>query len=341
MKKALPPRTFSSLRPPNKTYTFFENWQSNPFKHDASEFELVNAWWLADASLLAYADGDFVTATFKDTGLEEAGFTVKCFGDGLAGAQFFVMHNEHFIVVSFRGSDMTDFWEELLDIITILEFLPAQDESGGKVYGGFKAGLTAVWDSLCSYLEEIKSAGGSECQLWFTGHSMGAGLTTLTAAETIRKQVYRVQGLYTFGSPRVGDSIFNNHLAQIGLAAKTYRFVNHSDIVARNPPPGLYEHVGILKYIDEQGNLRSPENQPAVTGFKFKLFKLVSNILRYLRRLIGGREFILPGFQADHAPICYAINIWNNYNGDSSPSVTRADRAEGGATATGTAASAL
>jgi triacylglycerol lipase len=315
VKKALPPRTFSSLRPPNKSYKYFENWQAHPFKPDATAFELVNAWWLADASLLAYANEDFVNKTFDETGLKEGGFKVKCFDGGALGAQFFVMHNERFIVVSFRGSDMHNFWEEVLDVITMLKFLPARDESGGRVYGGFKAALEAVWDALQTHLQEIRNAGGGARRLWFTGHSMGAGLTTLAAAKTGREQAHGVQGVYTFGSPRVGDKGFKAHWAQLGLAETTYRFVNHNDIVTRNPPPGLYEHVGVLKYLDEAGQLRSPESPAAVTGFKFRLFKLASNVLSYVRRLLGGRALLLPGFQADHAPICYSINIWNNYDG--------------------------
>jgi len=314
MKKALPPSTVAGLRPPNVNYTYFEDWRSNPFRHDAAVFELVNAWWLADLSLLTYAEEDFVNRTFAETGLKDAGFSVKCFGGGAVGAQFLVVHDERFIVVSFRGSDMSNFWQELLDVVTIFKFLPAPDESGGHVYGGFKAALDSVWDELRRHLREIEGEGAGRRKLWFTGHSMGAGLTTLAAAKAAREGV-QVQGVYTFGSPRVGDKGFGDYMARAGLAEITYRFVNHDDIVTRSPPPGFYEHVGVLEYLDGDGRLRSLESAADITGFKFRLFNLAARILRYLSRLVGERQFIFPRFQADHAPICYSINIWNNYDG--------------------------
>jgi len=40
-----------------------------------------------------------------------------------------------------------------------------------------------------------------------TGHSLGGAIATLAVAELISKGI-QVDNLYTFGSPRVGDSNF-------------------------------------------------------------------------------------------------------------------------------------
>src|SRR5262249_54451343 len=85
--------------------------------------------------------------------------------------------------------------------------------------------------------------------VWLTGHSLGAALATLAAARWAAG--HRVQGLYTFGSPRVGNAAF-----AATVPGPCYRFVNNNDVVTRLPPPGLfagYRHVGVLKYIRTDG----------------------------------------------------------------------------------------
>jgi predicted lipase len=68
------------------------------------------------------------------------------------------------------------------------------------------------------------------------GHSLGAALATLAA-----DRLPDVQGLYTFGSPRVGDKGFQAH-----FRVKAYRLVNGKDIVPTVPGEGPFRHVGEL-----------------------------------------------------------------------------------------------
>ena len=96
MNKNLPPRTLAALRMPNKTYRYFQDWQAHPFKHDANAFELVNAWWLMETSLLAYADANFIAATFETTGLTAAGFGVEFIEQARA---FFLKRGGRFVAV--------------------------------------------------------------------------------------------------------------------------------------------------------------------------------------------------------------------------------------------------
>ena len=67
-----------------------------------------------------------------------------------------------------------------------------------------------------------------------TGNSLGAALATLAA-----DRYGNVQGVYTFGSPKVGNDVFKEK-----FIVKTYSIVNNKDIVTRVPPPGIYKHVG-------------------------------------------------------------------------------------------------
>src|SRR5262245_17898642 len=61
-EKPLPPATPENLFPPNNGFDFFRGAHDHPFRFEAKRFELVNAWWLAEASLLAYSNDDLVAA---------------------------------------------------------------------------------------------------------------------------------------------------------------------------------------------------------------------------------------------------------------------------------------
>ena len=55
-----PVETIHGLRPPLAGFPYFANADRFPFEPTASAESPVNAWWLADASFLAYGSADFV-----------------------------------------------------------------------------------------------------------------------------------------------------------------------------------------------------------------------------------------------------------------------------------------
>ena len=61
-----------------------------PFRHRATAFDMVNAWWLIEASTLAYAEEDFVRPVFQKVGLADVKFFT---GDS---TQCFVANNDAF-----------------------------------------------------------------------------------------------------------------------------------------------------------------------------------------------------------------------------------------------------
>ncbi|MGO9006467.1 MAG: lipase family protein [Beijerinckiaceae bacterium] len=86
-----------------------------------------------------------------------------------------------------------------------------------------------------------------------TGHSLGAALATLYAAENALIHKIRIQALYTFGSPRMGDQEFVNVFNRLPL--ESHRVVNQQDIVPK--VPGLfYRHVNIEQQFDSTGKVR-------------------------------------------------------------------------------------
>lgn len=311
MKKNLPPSTLDELRTPNKSHNYFENWQANPFKPDAVDFEMVNAWWLAEAALLAYGDLGFVNQTFEAAGLSGAGFAVQSFVQH--NVQCFVAHNDKFIIVSFRGTEVDNFWGGVMDVASDLKFIPVPDGSGGLVHQGFHLAINAVWEAVRNHLSQLKESGRT---LWLTGHSLGAAIATLAADRIAGEGSFEVKGLYTFGSPRVGDGSFKSRLVERGIAARTFRFVNNSDIIAKVPPGVLYTHFGALKYIDNAGHLHHlmDESQIVSDADVMQLSQSLFQKFSFLGH-IGKFKIIVPGFLADHAPIYYALNVWNNYEG--------------------------
>lgn len=329
-EKPIPETTLDNLLVPNKEYTYFEGWQEHPFKHKANDFEMVNAWWLAEAAFLAYAEPCFANPQFLNAQFSDA----RYFTD--ESTQCYVAHNDDIVIVAFRGTEaMERECPEKHNLRNIVADWVADSRiglvdfgQGGSVHHGFRDALDEVWNhkQLKPYLDEVKNKDGRSRPVWFTGHSLGGALATLAA--------YRyndVAGLYTFGSPRVGDYAFARAFAN-SVRVDTYRFVNNEDIITKVPSlsiycdsvplPGLYRHIGHLKYIDYEGNVH--DNPGLLARLRDNIHGVRKNTVDYLRYLrLRFQLRILPkhpedmelprNFLTDHAPIYYAVYTWNNY----------------------------
>ena len=171
---------------------------------------------------------------------------------------------------------------------------------GGKVHNGFKKALDEVWKDLVAYIHSIHTP---DRTLWVTGHSLGAALATLAA-----DRYGNVQGLYTYGSPRVGDKDF-----AADFFVNAYRFVNNNDIVTRVPPEGLYQHVGELKYIDSSGEIHDNARRWSLKADE--IGGRIKNVFNNLGHIRNGFLNLVPDGLKDHVPLYYAVHIWNNLPG--------------------------
>jgi hypothetical protein len=291
-KKQIPEITLDNLSPPYKDYAYFKDGNTYGFQFDATGFSLINAWWLSDAATLVYADEAFVRSQFTKAGLPEIRFFQK------NGTQCYVAGNERFAIVAFRGSEIwkrkekVDLNEMLSDLTTNVDIRLTDWVPGGKVHRGFKDALEEVWPDLLPYIMDLQRRGRA---IWVTGHSLGAALATLCAARHPN-----VQGVYTFGSPRVGDAAFRE-----SLEVDIYRVVNNADIVPRVPPPVSYVHVGKLMLIDAEGILRQgnfTDPPPESTDGRQTVNPSTRHSLASL----------IPAAIRDHVPVLYAIHLWNN-----------------------------
>ena len=73
------------------------------------------------------------------------------------------------------------------------------------------------------------------------GHSLGGALATLLALDVAANTVFTDPAVYSYGSPRTGDSLFASTYDQV--VSNSYRIANRLDIVPALPPPIDYEHV--------------------------------------------------------------------------------------------------
>ncbi len=299
-KELMTIRNFEELTPPYPEYKYFADSEAFAFRPDANIFDMVNAWWLIDAATLAYAQEPFATSEFNKAGFDR----VKFIRGRERDTECYVASNDQFAIVAFRG---TESWPRegdnslkhiFADIKTDLELGLVVSGQGGKVHKGFKKALDEIADELFKYLKDIHE---KDFKVWVTGHSLGAALATLMA-----DRYGTVQGLYTFGSPRVGDNDFKED-----FEVNTHRFVNNNDIVPKIPTDGPYKHVGSLKYIDSQGIVH--DNISKWKRFADESRGAVQHLFNSVGKLRQGFfQGFIPDPIIDHVPVHYATHIWNN-----------------------------
>ncbi|HEY0003619.1 MAG TPA: lipase family protein [Pyrinomonadaceae bacterium] len=299
------PDEIKRLLPPNLDYLYFERAAAFPFQPAATDFQLVNAGWLMDLSLLAYAqDTDFIRRELKKIGLHKEplflGFNLQ-----KRSTQCFVVHNDEVIITVFRGTEVhliERVQNIVADVLTDARIVQVPSAFKGGVHGGFAKALDEVWAEAANFLRSIKE----QQAVWFTGHSLGAALATL-AAERYSRSIGDVQALYTFGSPRVGDEEFAEN-----FRPRAFRIVNGRDIVTTVPilapastsfpfPLRAYKHLGELKYINRAGQLTNQDPRP------------MTEVMSLLRAATSNRlaeEFVQP--LVDHAPLLYSERLWQN-----------------------------
>lgn len=159
------------------------------------------------------------------------------------GSQAYWFQTDHDSVIVCRGTE-ADEWN---DIQADVNALTALAETVGKVHRGFKKEVDDLWPFIETALQENSKP------LWFSGHSLGGAMATICAGRCLLSHIKsEPKGLYTFGSPRVGDKRYVNY-----TNVPHYRWVNNNDIVARVPPFWFgYRHCGHELYLNRHGKLK-------------------------------------------------------------------------------------
>ena len=144
--KALPAASAELLFLPqrDREYVHFEDSRDNPFDRAATSFSRVNAWWLADAALLAYWDEEPARPIWA-----RAGMGLEFLSRD--GVQCHIGYTEGLVIVSFRGTQPN----ELKDLEHAAEIRHRPWEPGGSVHEGFRDGLRSIWPDV----EKVLPAG--------------------------------------------------------------------------------------------------------------------------------------------------------------------------------------
>ena len=225
-------------------------------------FSIRKGYWLAEASRLAY-ERDFAVVQRE---VRERWFfdDVVPFDDGRS-TQALLITGPKVAILAFRGTEP----KQIEDWLTDARFSPKPWDSGlGEVHTGFAGALEGVYPEIVARIEALR---GSGRLLYLTGHSLGAALATLMATRLAARQVYPVQGVYTYGSPRTGNPEFADAYTRL-VGDRTHRFVNNEDLVTRVPPRAFgLKHVGGLAYFDADGRLHQD------IGFWYRFLNTVAN----------------------------------------------------------------
>jgi hypothetical protein len=319
MLKQLPEDTWKNLFYPPRDYKYFEDCAQHDFEPDAQDFSPVNAWWLADAAVLAYVkEPGEVERSLAAARIEEK-FRPIGNDEEKSTKGFFVSRSQPrpFAMVAFRGTDKDD--KRNLD--TDLDTVPVERDNY-VVHRGFAQALDQVWESEVIPAINDFLATHPGAPVYFTGHSLGAALATIA--------VTRFQGthcaLYTIGSPRVGDDRFIR--AVLSKTRLVFRFVNCQDIVTQIPPEipleHFFRHVGREKYFDRYGKVLDDPSElvkaldvvpAALEHDKIGMVKLLADPLEFLTacRTNPNPPGAPPFVVGNHSPGRYPILIWNAY----------------------------
>jgi phospholipase C len=240
-------RSKLAIVPPDNDFNYFQNAASFPFEFNATEHSWINAFWLADASMLVYSDEAFIRQQTAEAGLTELEFYNQ------QDTQCFIANNNDFAIFSCRGTEPTTFADYLTDI----DYDQVAAEKGGLVHEGFKTALDVVWTPVSARLTELKSQGKA---LWFAGHSMGGAMTQLAADRFCSSAIdCDVSGLYTVGQPAVGNEDFGND-----FHAPYYRSVYYQDPIPRllGSPLGFKHTPSEVVYFDYYGHYTGQQTYP-------------------------------------------------------------------------------
>lgn len=136
----------------------------------------------------------------------------------------YVFKNDKTIVFAFRGSD--DIYDWMSNV-----HVSSTDAICGTVHSGFYK----EYQKLASHFEHDINTAESRLII-LTGHSLGGALAAIAAC------IYRHLNpvLITFGSPRVGTTVFNANLSSL----RYVRWINGSDKICKLPVR-KYFHCGI------------------------------------------------------------------------------------------------
>ena len=154
---------------------------------------LEKSAFFAKLSNYVYNDLAFMRATYD-------GYAVKYYSH--KGSDAFTLEDENDFIIACRGTEV----KQMSDIKADLS-ISKTDTPHGKLHIGFNHYVDKIWPEIAMRVLEVKNK-----KLWVTGHSLGAAMATIMAYRfATYDAVCTPAGLFTYGSPRVGNRTFINY----------------------------------------------------------------------------------------------------------------------------------
>lgn len=300
--RSWPQPILDELNPVKPGFPYFEHAAERPFEAAATAMSPVNAWWCADLSLLAYGDEAFGRAAFARSPLPGLGYRLE-WGGETTERPFIALHGASATLIAFCGTRLV----ERHPVPSVRLVMPAMADlwtdvrvnlvscGAGRAHAGMVSAFMQVRDAVEAVVVQARQAGRS---VWLTGHSLGGAIATIARAHYGPEQVH---GLYVLGCPPVGDAAFTQALPQQSL----FRFVHRDDWTAKIDAIKAigYVYAGVRHEVPPDPAERE---ESAVKG-ALAWFKGVAEH----GLLDAGKTRVAPRSAADHAPVYYAVGLWN------------------------------
>ncbi|CAH8373423.1 unnamed protein product [Eruca vesicaria subsp. sativa] len=276
------------------------------------------------ASKVSYENKSFITSVVKNTWEVKFIFLSLFFFSfqkrNLTQAFLFKASstNPNLIVVSFRGTEPFD----VDDWCTDLDISWYEMKNVGKVHAGFSRALGLQkngWPkeiiplghqyAYYTIRQKLRHMFAKNKNLKFilTGHSLGGALAALFPAVLAihgeDELLDKLEGVYTFGQPRIGDEVFGEFMKDVvrkhGIEYE--RFVYNNDIVPRIPFDDKvlfsFKHYGSCNYFNSLYKGQVREDAPNANYFSllWLIPKLLNGAWEFIRSFImqfwKGRDY--------------------------------------------------
>ncbi|KAK4744039.1 hypothetical protein SAY87_010351 [Trapa incisa] len=276
------------------------------------------------AAKLAYENGAFVrsviTQHWKMECLGHYSFWNDSQQEPTTGAT--VVRDGNLIIVAFRGTRpfQADDWRVDVDISWyeidgvgnahkgFMNALGVQMGDGGRPNqirssnDGRQYAYYELRDLLKEWLTDSNGEGEEKRKFIVTGHSLGAALAILFASvlaiQDEESLLSRLEGVYTYAQPRVGDEQFGKYVMQkfkpYGVDYNYKRFVYANDIVPRVPFDDkvlMFKHFGACHFFTSwfyRGMVLEEEPNKNYFSLLWVIPKILNAVWEFVR------SFILP-----------------------------------------------
>lgn len=170
---------------------------------------------------VAYAQYDGTTASLPESPRLVIEETLTVHEGGKQVPFGFIATSDNMAFVVLRGTS------SLLEWMDDAFIMPTLFPGYGDVASGMNDLYRQLAPQIIKTLTRVKAG-----HIYLTGHSLGAALVHLAAADILHNLGVKAES-YTFCGPRVGDPAFARSFADAGLV--TWRFFNTEDIVPTVP----------------------------------------------------------------------------------------------------------